>query len=262
MPAIQINGGHVEPETNAIMQLNSSFNSIASNKSNKKWYRNGANGSCQSFYHYHHHHHHQLNTNLPGFSIENIGSAILTPEQIACLWRWLPSRLQVLEIQLIYSTNIHGCRLMTLFDKIEFYPSSLIIVQTTSRAIFGAFCSQPWSNRLPTGRARKPSFFGNGETFLFELLPRICKYEWIGKQLHGDTTPGQEMFQYADMDKLIVGGSGGSSGGMGFVIDSDLAYGRTAECETFRNGLLGGERDFEIVALEVLSFEASSCQND
>jgi hypothetical protein len=145
---------------------------------------------------------------------------------------------------------------MTLFDKIEYYQATLIIVLTTTRAIFGAFCSQPWSTRLPTGRMLRPAFFGNGESFLFELAPRIDKYEWVGKTLHGDTTASQELFQYADKDKLIVGGCGAdASAGMGLLVDSDLAYGRSGCSDTFRNKVLGNESDFEIAALEVLSFD-------
>jgi hypothetical protein len=162
-------------------------------------------------------------------------------------------------MQLTYSTNIHGCRLMTLFDKIEYYQATLIVILTTTRAIFGAFGSQPWSHRLPTGRALRPAFFGNGESFLFELAPRVEKYEWVGKSLHGDTTAGQELFQYADKDKLIVGGCGSGGGtessGMGLLIDSNLAYGRSCVCDTFKNKVLGNETDFEIAALEVLSFD-------
>ncbi|CAF1065546.1 unnamed protein product [Brachionus calyciflorus] len=220
----------------------------------KKWYMNTQNSSTHSFYH---HHHPQSNLNLPSFSLETIGSQILCPEQISTLWRWLPTRYQILELQLIYSTNIHGCRLMTLMDKIEYYQSTILVVKTTTNSIFGAFCSMPWSERISKERSYKPKFFGNGETFLFELAPRVEKYEWIGKSemSKGRTTNSQEMFMYADMEKLVVGG--GCEKGVGLLINSDLIYGRTSVSDTFENKILGQEADFEIAVLEVLSFKSA-----
>ena len=216
--------------------------------SGKKWHQTPSLTHSHSFYH---HHHPQSNINLPAFSVENTGSSMLRPQQIAQLWRWLPSRYQILELQCIYSTNIHGRRLMTLFDKIEYHQASVIVIQTVSGKIFGAFCSQPWSNRV---RGRKPSFFGNGETFLFELEPNIHKWEWIGIKRHGETSANQELFMYADNEKLIVGG--GHEKGIGLLIDSDLGHGRSNVSDTFENSVLGGEEIFEIENVEVFSFNS------
>jgi hypothetical protein len=224
----------------------------------KKWYLNASSHSSSqhSFYH---HHHPQSNINLPAFSVENTGSCILVAEQIAQLWRWLPTRYQILELQLIYSTNIHGCRLMTLMDKIEYYSATIIVIQTTNNSIFGTYCSQPWSNRISPDRLRKVMFFGSGETFLFELAPNIHKYEWIGKRTEqgGETHPGQELFQFANHEKLIVGGASSTNKGIGLLVNSDLTYGRTDVSDTFENQILGGQKDFEIAILEVFSFNSS-----
>lgn len=227
----------------------------------KKWLINSPTGSSHSIYHHHHHLHHHHHTqsqlSLPWFSCETIGSSVLTPEQISTLWRWLPTRYQILELQLTYSTNIHGCRLMTLFDKIEFYQTSVIVLKTTTSSVFGAFCSRPWSERInrEDKKFNRPQFFGNGETFLFEMAPGVHKYEWVGKANKSETDTAQEMFMYADEDKLIVGGSFEKS--VGLLINSDLVYGRTAPCQTFDNQILGTEADFEIATLEVLTFKAA-----
>lgn len=117
----------------------------------KKWYLNASNQSHHSLLHYHNHHP-QSTINLPVFSLENTGSAILAAQQLGQLWRWLPARYQILELELVYSTNIHGCRLMTLMDKCEFYNATILVVQTTNNSIFGAFCSQPWSKRISPDR--------------------------------------------------------------------------------------------------------------
>lgn len=219
----------------------------------KKWYLSSPAASSHSFHHHHHHAH--SHPSLPSFSVETIGSSVLSPEQIASVWRWLPSRFQILELQLTYSTNTHGCRLMTLFDKIEFYQSTILVIKTTTNSVFGAFCATPWSERVSRQRTFTPRFFGNGETFLFELAPRVHKYEWVGKGSKGETSSAQEMFLYADSDKLVVGG--GCEKAVGLLVNSDLIYGRSGACETFDNRTLGTEADFEIAVLEVLTFKSA-----
>lgn len=99
-------------------------------------------------------------------------------------------------------------------------------------------------------------FFGNGESFLFELSPRLFKWEWIGKKNQGQTESHQELFQYADSDRIVVGGSGPGAG-VGLMISSDLTYGHTDRCDTFENEPLGNAKDFEIAVLEVFSFNSS-----
>ena len=85
---------------------------------------------------------------------------------------------------------------MTLMDKIEFYEGTIIIIQTMMQHIFGAFCTTPWSERMASLKQghKKPSFFGTGESFLFEISPRVVKYEWVGKKYHGDVEANQELF--------------------------------------------------------------------
>lgn len=118
----------------------------------------------------------------------------------------------------------------------------------------------PWSERMTKLRegAKKPGFFGNGETFLFEVLPRVVKYEWVGKKYHGDVDTNQELFMYADKDQLIVGGSTTENHGPGLLITDCLTTGRSNVSDTFENGILGGEETFEISTIEVLSF-LNSC---
>lgn len=89
----------------------------------------------------------------------------------------------------------------------------------------------------------------------------MVKWEWVGKKNQGQTQASQEFFQFADNDKIVVGGGTGaaarSSGCFGLSINSDLTYGRTETCDTFGNDILGTEKDFEIAILEVFSFNSS-----
>jgi hypothetical protein len=239
--------------------LSDAFKSLGILNSSKKWHDRSSLIHNHSFYH---HHHPQSNFNLPSFSLENTGSIILSAKQIAQVWKWLPSRYQIMEMEVIYSTNIHGRRLMTLFDKIEFYASSIIVIKTMKNSIFGAFCAHPWSDRIDNStvagfKSKKASYFGNGETFLFELSPNVIKYEWVGKKCHGDTTANQELFMFANNDNLIVGGSTELTHGPGLLVNSSLVDGRSCVSDTFENKTLGTEEHFEISILEVLSFNSS-----
>jgi hypothetical protein len=75
------------------------FKSLRASGRSKNWYLLRSNSSNHSLYnhHHHHHHHHQLQS-MPAFSVESIGSSILTPEQITTLWRWLPNRFLFLNV--------------------------------------------------------------------------------------------------------------------------------------------------------------------
>lgn len=84
---------------------------------------------------------------------------------------------------------------------------------------------------------------------MFELSPRMVKWEWVGKKSLGETETGEELFQYADKDKIAVGGGKD----FGLLIDSDLVHGRSNTCNTFGNDSLGAEKDFEIAILEMFT---------
>jgi hypothetical protein len=194
-------------------------------------------------------------SNVPVFSIENTGSSILESSEILQLWKWLPARKQILELETVYSTNIHGCRLMTLYDKTEYYESTIIIIKTGDNFVFGAYCPVPLSERLNKKKSHSiGSFFGTGETFLFRLRPTMEKYEWVGIKLEGETDKTQELYMYADNKTFIIG-SGGD--GSGLEIDENLANGLTSRCNTFSNEPLFPQTAFEIQVLEVLSFKSA-----
>ena len=65
--------------------------------------------------------------------------------------------------------------------------------------IFGAFCSGLWNDRK-----QKVNYFGNGETFLFKIMPEKKIFRWVGTRTK--TTPNQEMFLRTDGRKIVIGG--------------------------------------------------------
>ncbi len=63
---------------------------------------------------------------------------------------------------------------------------------------------------------------------------------------------------YADKEYLAVGGSTTEGHGFGLFINNCLTNGRSSVSDTFENGVLGGETEFEIQTIEVIGF-LSSC---
>lgn len=69
--------------------------------------------------------------------------------------------------------------------------------------MFGAFCSGLWSER----KNLKSRYFGNGETFLFTLLPKQKLYQWVGIGAQRQKTlNNHEMFIRADNKQIAIGG--------------------------------------------------------
>jgi hypothetical protein len=52
---------------------------------------------------------------------------------------------------------------------------------------------------------QKSKYFGNGETFLFSILPRMNVYKWVGATASISTT-SQELFIRADSTQIAIGG--------------------------------------------------------
>ncbi|CAF3943637.1 unnamed protein product, partial [Rotaria sp. Silwood1] len=82
------------------------------------------------------------------------------------LWSLIPGRLTAFQPERIYSSNIHGRRLQTLYDHVEYHEYCLIIIRNENQQIFGGFCSGQLANRTKTR-----TWFGTGESFLFTLKP-------------------------------------------------------------------------------------------
>jgi len=103
-------------------------------------------------------------------------SDIITPNQWQDVCQWLPLRIQVLQPFLLFTTNKHGYNLKTLYDMCEDEEQTLLIIQTTSHEVFGAYLSRPLVERFDGHNCN--SYFGTGETFIFKLSPTTFSYHW------------------------------------------------------------------------------------
>ncbi|CAF3441648.1 unnamed protein product [Rotaria socialis] len=192
--------------------------------------------------------HHQ--NSMPIIMIREFDSTTASHSDFAYLWSLIPSRLTEFQPERIYSSNIHGRRLQTLYDHVEFHEYCLIIIRNEHQQIFGAFCSGQLANRT---KAR--TWFGTGESFLFSLKPERQVYKWVGYQTstRGSTKAFEDYFIHADNDRLLMGGSEDPLN-IGLAIQKDLNEGSTRQCDTYGNKALSSSEHFQIMEIEVFGF--------
>ena len=102
-------------------------------------------------------------------------STIIAPELWDRIWNAVPLRHRMRQPNLVFSTTNDGYSLTTLFSRCEDLAPTILAVRTAGGAVFGAYVSVAWSQR----RSSK-GYFGNGETFVFSLLPEVAIYPWVG----------------------------------------------------------------------------------
>ncbi|XP_046733584.1 nuclear receptor coactivator 7 isoform X2 [Silurus meridionalis] len=163
-------------------------------------------------------------------------SHVLIEHHIEKLAPHLPARVQCSPWQLVYSTEVHGTSLKTLYRKTaEIQQPVLLLIQDTHHQVFGAFSSD--SFRV------SDCCYGTGETFLFTFSPEFKMFRWSGENSY---------FVRGFLDSLQLGAGGGP---FGLWLDADLLRGSTFSCKTFRNAPLSPHHDFSVRALEVWTFQ-------
>lgn len=182
--------------------------------------------------------------------IREFDSRTASHSDFAYLWSFIPTRLIEFQPKRIYSSNIDGHRLRTLYTHVEHHEHCLIVIRNEFDDIFGAFCSRPLTDRLKTR-----TWFGTGESFLFTLKPQRHVFKWIGYQRipHGRTKSYEDYFLYANDQRLLIGGSQNPLN-IGLCIDEDLVQGSSKSCDTFANQSLSSHEHFQIIEIEVFAF--------
>ena len=167
-------------------------------------------------------------------------SAILSSDQVRSIVSALPARCRLCNWRLAYSSRRDGISLRSLYRAAAGKNSSVesvLVVRDTKGHSFGAFTSEPW--RV------SPRYYGTGESFVFTVEPKCVAYRWSTKN---------DYFQFGRGNCVAIGG-----GGSGFALwlDEELLRGNTAVSDTFDNELLASETEFEIVYVELWTFEPS-----
>jgi hypothetical protein len=192
--------------------------------------------------------HHQ--NSMPIIMIREFDTTTASHSEFAYLWSLIPSRLSDFQPERIYSSNIHGRRLRTLYDHVEYHEYCLIIIRNEYQQVFGAFCSDQLANRSKTR-----TWFGTGESFLFTLKPDRQVFKWVGYQTttKGSTKAYEDYFIYADNERLQIGGSKEPLD-IGLSIQQDLNEGDTRRCDTYASKPLSSSEHFQIMEIEVFGF--------
>ncbi|GFN73983.1 hypothetical protein PoB_000048900 [Plakobranchus ocellatus] len=178
----------------------------------------------------------------------NTKTKILSPEMLHTLWGWIPIRLTLKKLELLFSSNVDGTTLRTLYMRTQHAPQTLLIIKATDGSIFGAYCSAAWSIRLEKNIPHM-SFFGTGETFVFTLYPDLKKFPWIGT-LGSPSQSTSDHFMAGNDDMMIIG----SGNGEAIYLDSMMNHCRSTHCDTFDNEPLCQSQDFSCQVVEVFEF--------
>ncbi|OWZ23430.1 hypothetical protein PHMEG_0001702 [Phytophthora megakarya] len=161
-------------------------------------------------------------------------SAFLTEKHMQFLWKHLPNYLTCNQMELVFTTRVHGWSFLSFFDKLENKGPTIMVVQDEHQNIFGAFCPASWK--------RSKTFFGNGRTFAFSLSPQMNAYMWSGID---------SSFMYTRRDAIFVGGG---NKGIALCLQLDDRRGFTHACTTFDSPPLVDYQSFRCETIEVWSF--------
>ena len=214
------------------------FHSLSS--TNDQHYSNSTSNSTTI------HQYHQQNL-IPIIMIREFHTLTAKHSDFAYLWSLIPTRFIDFQPERIYSSNIHGRRLRTLYDHVEYHKYCLIIIRNEHQQIFGGFCSGQLANRTK-GR----TWFGTGESFLFTLKPERQVFKWVGCQtsIKSSTKAYEDYFIYADDERLQMGGSEEPLN-IGLCIEQDLNTGSSRQCDTYASKPLSSNEHFQIMEIEV-----------
>ncbi|BFZ06563.1 hypothetical protein BsWGS_09602 [Bradybaena similaris] len=179
---------------------------------------------------------------------ELVPSAILTPDMLQQIWQWIPTRLSLMKLKLLFSSNEDGTAIRTLYTRAECAEQTILAIKTTNSEIFGAFCSSSWYTRHEQNKP-KTSFFGTGETFVFSIVPDVKRYPWTG-MLENPPNQTADLFMAGDDHMLIIG----SGNGTAIYLDAMMNRCSSTHCDTFNNHSLCSTSDFSCRVVEVFGF--------
>lgn len=166
------------------------------------------------------------------------------------LARWLPPSLKSTKLDLIYSTEVHGRSLASLYNECQRSKNTVVLVEAlirNGRATIGMFASHAW--------AINPSPYGDGECFLFRATPDAKCFNWVpdfsGSMDALESQAVREQFMVGRSDFIAMGAN--NDGSNGLRLDQDLVKGESHPALGFENEPLPGNNRtmFEIGVLEV-----------
>lgn len=139
----------------------------------------------------------------------------------------VPARFHECTLRLLYSTEVHGMSLRTLYNRCRTASPTLVAIRDTHGRAFGCYAAQAW-------RASATRYYGTGESFVFGLNNEKTKKNKKGNRVHVfKWSRDNSLFQFTSGSFLAIGGGAGSH--FALWVDEDLLMGTTASCSTFHS---------------------------
>ncbi|KAF1772702.1 TLDc domain [Phytophthora cactorum] len=147
--------------------------------------------------------------------VETIGwtqVSFLTEKHMQFLWKNLPNYLTCNQMELIYSTRVHGWSFLSFFDRLQNKGPTILVVQDEKRTSLA---------------------------FVFSLSSQMNAYMWSGID---------SSFMYTQRDAIFVGGG---NKGIALCLQLDDRRGFTHACTTFDSPPLVDYQSFRCETVEV-----------
>uniref|UniRef100_A0A023FB64 MTOR-associated protein MEAK7 n=1 Tax=Triatoma infestans TaxID=30076 RepID=A0A023FB64_TRIIF len=177
-------------------------------------------------------------TLFPEFVHKSGYASILRPSDVIML-RWNLGQKSTLKWRLLFCLDNDGQSWSTFLKAIIAQGPTLIVIQDTNKYVFGAFASQSWNVN--------PNFYGNEDSFLFTLQPKMNNFESSGYNKN---------YQYINTGQSTLPnglGMGGVHNYWGLFLNASFGSGLVSEsCTTFKNyKRLAYDKEFTIDKLQV-----------
>uniref|UniRef100_A0A8R1TLE4 MTOR-associated protein MEAK7 n=1 Tax=Onchocerca volvulus TaxID=6282 RepID=A0A8R1TLE4_ONCVO len=164
-------------------------------------------------------------------------NSLLTPAALCLVYANLPEELRD-RWRLLFSSEKHGASFTKLMKSVDRAGPCLIIIETTSDRVFGAFASQ--------GFICGPRHTGDNQCFLFEDRQKLHIYNATGYNSN---------FGYLNSGQVSLPngiGMGGKDENWSFFLYEDFSNGHsTSGISTFQKCWLAGEITFKMKNVEV-----------
>lgn len=171
-------------------------------------------------------------------------SSIINQAQMNIIASFLSNSNALKTWQLTYSLRQHGASLTTLLSLNSKKTRSgqtmlvpcIVIIEDSWGYVFGGFISPTIEN--------KTAYYGNGESFVFSILPTPKAYKWTGKN---------DLFVLSNHNCIAMGGGGE---GYSWQLDDELDTGVSCCSSTYNNPVLSSSEFFKCLNIEVWALDA------
>ncbi len=169
--------------------------------------------------------------------------SVVSDTSLRRLAQALPARLALRDWKLLYAAELHGYSLATAYARAAGAGPFVLVVMDRRRCVFGAFCSES----LRAGGAGGMSYYGTGESFLFQMEPAFRVHRWSGRN---------EQIVLSSKEVLAFGGGGKFALWLDAVFEHGSSEEGSTTFEDYR--CLASQEMFKCCAVEMWGFTEPS----